>query len=351
VQREEGVLTHVQRKIERPTLDTRQTRFSLSARLSVAVEVGGIMGGEFGGSAGPSARLLEQLSQSPSAVAFEQAKAEILALIAAGGLQALNRDPGKAARTMLTGYGNVKRFLPDIEALPHLKLDRIKTLERNLQAFAYTDGLVGVWKDAPRFDEELLEKVRAARRVLLASFELCVARGLLKREEVTLSGGGTPLDQIKDVRRLGLALKASWDKVGTQIGGDPEAIEQTFLDADALTKALAAKDELEEQSRMALAMRSAAWTLCVLSYQELERAVEYLRFHEKDSRTLLPSPFTVPRGPGSRDGDDEASDSEPQTDRGTDPAPDASTDAAGGVAAGPGANMPAAPVKPSKPFE
>jgi hypothetical protein len=307
---------------------------------------GEVSPGQGAGSAGPSARLLEQLSQSPSAVAFEQAKEEILALIAAGGLQTLNRDPGKAARTMLTGYGNVKRFLSDIEALPHLKLDRIKTLERNLQAFAYTDGLVGVWKDAPRFDEELLEKVRTARRVLLASFELCVARGLLKREEVTLSGGGTPLDQIKDVRRLGLALKASWDKVGTQIGGDPGAIEQSFLDADALTKALAAKDELEEQSRMALAMRSAAWTLCVLSYVELERAVAYLRFHEKDYRTLLPSPFTVPRG--SRDDDGAAADTEPETD----PAPDATPDATPGVvAAGPGANMPAAPVKPSKPFE
>jgi hypothetical protein len=168
---------------------------------------------------------------------------------------------------------------------------------------------------------------------------------------VKLSPASTPLDQLKDVRMLGLAFLARWDQVGALIGNDRKSIEDALTAADQLTAALAAKDEIEEGSRTAAVMRNAAWTLAVQSWQELERAVEYLRYHEKDFRKFLPSPFVVPpkrdaagSAAGGADGasgataaDGAARDSAPETD----PAP---------VAAG-DANIPVSPLKPSKPFE
>jgi hypothetical protein len=292
-----------------------------------------------------------QLSQSATAVAFEQAKADIDAVIAGGQFIQVNRDAGKATRVMLTGYGNVERFLADIRALPHLRVGAINTLERNVNAFLHADALVGLWRDTPEFDEVLLERVRAARRVLVASFELLQARGVMDKDAVKLSPASTPLDQLKDVRMLGLAFLARWDQVGALIGNDRKSIEDALTAADQLTAALAAKDEIEEGSRTAAVMRNAAWTLAVQSWQELERAVEYLRYHEKDFRKFLPSPFVVPpkrdaagsaaggadgaSGPTAADGT--ARDSAPETD----PAPVAAADA----------NIPVSPLKPSKPFE
>jgi hypothetical protein len=206
-----------------------------------------------------------------------------------------------------------------------------------------------------------VEEVKRSKKVLVAEFELCVARGVVEKEAVRLHSTTSNLELVEDVKSLALFLLSNWATVGSHIGGNQGPIEEALVGADQLLAALSASNELVERTRLAYVLRSGAWTLSVRSYYEWDRALSLLRYHQKDVRTILPSPFaTKKRKPGTKNEDepDEPADTDGEaaspngganrpggSDPPTDPTPPAKPDP------NPGANLPNAPVKPSKPFE
>ncbi len=280
-------------------------------------------------------------SGSNSAVAFEQAKPDIL-LATKGETTTLNVEVSTVVRAMLTGWGNAQPYMAEVEQVGFLDLVLLKKLPTYALALGYAQALHAWTIAGPKATEALAETLKQSRRVLTTELELMVLRGLLPKDSVRLEGSTSFNSMVEDVRAIATVFLANWDAIGAALGGKSDHIEAALVAADQLVAALAQADQIQEKTKAATQIRNAAWTLAYKAHRELERAIAHLRFHEGDAEVIVPSLFVRAKGRKSADKDDKQELSPVL--------PIPTTPAGGGAGTAPGANTPAAPVSPSKPF-
>ena len=267
-------------------------------------------------------------------VAYEKCKAEI-AEAARGPLEALNVDIPFAVRVMLTACGNAT---PYREALAKLNLDVVPTLETRAMALQYAQVLRQWTLETPTRVEDLAKDLIETRRLLTSELELVRLRGIISAKAVTLTGTTGYLDVAQDVQAICSAFLAAWDKVGPEIGGRIERVNERLVQAEQLIAAVAHAAEIKEKLEGATLMRVAAWTLALKSYRDLDRGISFLRYHEGDAGEIVPSLFDN-RARSHK----AAPEPTPIAPVPAPPATNAATPAVGGT---PAASVPMAPSKP-----
>lgn len=180
----------------------------------------------------------------------------------------------------------------------HRPLEQLPTYAR---ALLHANGLVASHAALPSVFDAQVTEARAVRNVLLTSADLLVKRGRLSAAAVARIREGQGLrDLVEDLTALRLLL-ASF------AGGVVESaeLEQAASLSASLTEGLQVHNHdpalgplLEQRRRVA--------GLFLGAYAQLQRAVNFLRFDQGDSRKLVPSVYVPGVRPTNSDSADEA---------------------------------------------
>ena len=197
------------------------------------------------------------------------------------------------------------------EALKHPPTAQIARLRPRALALLFTH-----LHAAPRSSkshETDLEDARVLRERLLASADAHVAHGQLDRESVAkIREGSGHLDRANDLIALAALFRAAWPQISSRTQVELAHLDRasalgTLLVTELGAKALGAGPAAD--SRVWSDRRARAYRLFMRDYDEIRRAVEYVRYHEDDAAA-----FTPPLRPYTRGSADDGGENPPAAD-------------------------------------
>lgn len=226
--------------------------------------------------------------------AYEQAKPEIDA-ISDGDLLSVSTDVVAAATTGQGVYPEVVGLRPLIvQELPGFKISRLDNLKTYALALLYANGEYKTATDPPATVAEMADTATHTRAVLLADVNSLIAHGVLAPSVINNLQG---VNGYKNVMADLIALVAIHRKYADQIAERTSVKPEELTAAENLAAQFSEAVGLREQSPQTVATatrnRKAAYTLYVTSYNDVRSAVQYLRRHEGDADTIIPSLFVI----------------------------------------------------------
>ncbi len=194
-------------------------------------------------------------------------------------------------------YTKVRGVLPKLTQL-HSEMRTLPGFDENLlekidvysNALAHVHAACIVAQKPPSQLPALLATATEWRRILLSDARALTQRGLLPSR---------CLDRLKlrkgyknvafDVMALSALFRQHWATVAGKTAVSPDDIEQSARIAGELLAAVGLRDHGPASTLCAIELRKRAFTLLVNVYDELRRAVIYLRWHQDDVDPWMPS--------------------------------------------------------------
>ena len=232
------------------------------------------------------------LPQPRLRLAFEKAKPKFTPLIQSD-LLPMNFDPLLAVST---GRGALKQIMKHREAilaLPGFNAEHLEQLETYALAAQYTQTTLLAADTPPERFAELVADATALRQRLLNDATALAQRGLI---------GDGPLQALKgpigfrniasDLGTLSILLRAASVRIAGKTCVTDAELDQAEVYSDeviadvgerAIAPAVIAEVALERQK---------AFTLFLTTYDQVRRAVSYIRWNEDDVDTIAPSLFS-----------------------------------------------------------
>lgn len=138
--------------------------------------------------------------------------------------------------------------------------------------------------------EALKTEAAALRADMLVGAEPLVHRGYFAKETIAkIKEGSGFLDTANDVVALSALYTEAWPVVEHKTIIDWAQVERAAVVGPQLVVALGEKLGFSTEATEAARVRARAVSLFVDVYEELQRAVTYLRWHEDDVASVLPS--------------------------------------------------------------
>lgn len=270
--------------------------------------------------------------------ALAAVKKEALAL-AAEDLATINVDIPLAVSISLGVIPHLAEHREQITVeLPHFPIKRFDKLHKYTVA-AYQAHIL--WMP-PEVNENqvaaLLSEASPLRGTLLSDAEALALRGLLDADAVAaIRAGKGNLDTANDLVALSQLLGANWNKIKGRTGATQEEVGRAATLGVEFLSALGVRDHgLLTTPDTAADLRRRTFTLFVRAYDEVRRAITYLRWHEGDADVIIPSLYKGRGGRGAaaenkteeaKAGDAKAGDAKPGEVKAGDAKPGESTEA------------------------
>jgi hypothetical protein len=253
----------------------------------------------------------------------------------------VNRDIPVCVSTVIGAGPEIRELSARIKQLPFVDQVAIEQCEDRALAAMHCH-LVYAGATTPAIAiAELNEEAMATKAILLAVCDSVAARGGMDRATVDRFRSGVGYKGVAtDVVGLATTMKQSWTVIGPLTGMDFGKVEAAITCGMKLLSAAGLRDQAPATVADVSLTRSRAFTLFVQSYDEVRRAVSFLRWKEGDAESIAPSLYA---GRSARRKSD-------QSDLGTadaTPAPGATTPAP--AAAGPAPIRFAPPAAPGLP--
>jgi len=242
--------------------------------------------------------VMSQSSYDPSfsilRQAYEQAKPEIDA-IGDGDLIAVTTDVVTAATKGQGVYPKVVTLRPMIvRALPDFKISRLDNLKSYALALLYAHGEYKSATEPPTTIAQMAEAATHARAVLLADANLLIMHGVLAPNVIAnLQGVNGYKNVMADLIALVAIHRKNADKMANRTSIKPDELKAAEDLAATFSEAVGLREQSPQIIAAATRTRQAAYTLFVRSYNEVRAAVQYLRRHENDADTIIPSLFAI----------------------------------------------------------
>ncbi|WP_437719803.1 hypothetical protein [Sorangium sp. So ce861] len=289
-----------------------------------------------------------------AAAAYDRALPDIEAL-SPDQLIAIKLDIPRAVAQVLGVLPGLLALRPAIaEALPKHDIARLDRLETYALAAWYAHLL---WLSTGAAESELkplLAEAVPLRENLLGDAEALARRGLLDAAAVAeIRAGQGHIDTANDLVALSALFSGSWP----EISGKTAATEAEVKRAGEIGPQLLAALGIREHGKgpgptEAADQRARAFALLVHAYDQIRRAVAYLRWDEGDAETIAPSIYKS-RGGRATGASDVAPEPDDAEDAAAPAGPDAPPPAAGtapvAVPPGPGPQAPPRPVSAGAP--
>lgn len=195
----------------------------------------------------------------------------------------------------------------------------------------------------------LIERARYVREITLGAAEMLAKVGIFNVTVVTrIREGAGNIDLAKDLMALGALFSANWELAINKVPFGLDLVNESSQLGPRLLRAIGVSEVGEVRKDPSYdwdSLRARAFRLLVNCYEELRRAVTYLRWFEGDAKlfapTLHPRLVTQPVKPGG---------TQPQTPPADDDLPGAETSNAGQVVTTPPASGVAPGLKGGSPF-
>jgi hypothetical protein len=140
--------------------------------------------------------------------------------------------------------------------------------------------------------QELSEQLTQLRETLVIDVTALEKRGLIDGRLGELRGAVGYKNLAFDVLLLSTVLRESWSKIEGKTGVQLAELDCADTLADRLVTAVGVREQGKSALSAAVEARQRAYTLFVNAYDEVRRAVGYLRFNHGDLEKIAPSLYS-----------------------------------------------------------
>lgn len=203
----------------------------------------------------------------------------------------INIDISQAVSIALGVLPGLAFLRPAMAKLPDFEIARFDKLETYALGSWYAHLLALPPASASNPVQPLLEEATVLRARLLGDAEALAARGLLDLESVQkIRRGQGNMDTANDLVALSALMGASWSKIEHKTAATADEIHRAGDLGPLLIAALGVREHgITATPAEAADRKLRAFTLFTTAYDQVRRAVSYLRWNEGDADSLAPS--------------------------------------------------------------
>jgi hypothetical protein len=251
-------------------------------------------------------KAIGQIAQPRLRKAFEHVKPE-LAKLRRAELVVLNVDPIAAAATMRTALPRLNALRPSLEkSLSDFDFSNLDKLETYALALIHAHSLFVCAKLPPERLAALATECTTLRAQLLVDVSALAKRGFVKGVRPNALGRSTSYRKLaSDILTLAGLISDDWAVIASHCGVTKEELARAEVLADELIQAVGQRDRAPDLIAEATLDRQKVYTLCVRAYDQMRRAVTYLRWERGDEDEIAP-PLSGKRRRGSKKGNSAA---------------------------------------------
>jgi hypothetical protein len=222
--------------------------------------------------------------------AFELIKPE-MAKLSPESFGKINLDISQAVSLALGVLPGLAFLRPAMVKLPDFEIAHFDKLETYALGAWYAHLLALPPASAANPVQLLLEEASDLRGRLLGDAEALAARGLLDLDSVqAIRKGQGNMDTANDLVALSALMGASWEKIENKTAASAEEVHRAGDLGPLLIAALGVRDHGAAATPAEAADRKVrAFALFTGAYDQVRRAVSYLRWNEGDADSLAPS--------------------------------------------------------------
>ncbi len=216
----------------------------------------------------------------------------------------LNVDRMKAVAIVLAAEPRARVVIePVIDELPDFDAVAIRMLRPSALAMLHVETALSP-ESADVEVKEMVAGAQAIRRDFLLQADGLAHRNLMPAELlVDVREGRGLLDLSHDVLKLVAGFRTAWPKIEGKTPITPDDLDKAETHGMKLVAALGVREGgvvAAVDADTYADLRARAFTLLAKRYDEVRRAVTYLRWHDGDADEIAPSLYAGSRGTGRR---------------------------------------------------
>jgi hypothetical protein len=222
--------------------------------------------------------------------AFEQL-APAIAAVPAASLMLVNLDVPSAVTTALGAATKLTDMEPELAAaLPSVPRDHGRRVRAAALALMHTHVAHQVFVQPEEDFQKRLGHAQELRTKFYADISAAIARGVIDPKSVDEYRGTVGYKVVaNDLMITTQIVRAHWPSLaGRTFITEQELDEAETLGAELLTS-IGQREQAPLRTTQASLTRQRAFTLFVNTYAEARRTVQYVRFHEGDADSIVPS--------------------------------------------------------------
>ncbi len=236
---------------------------------------------------------------SEFAAGFARVEAQVRA-VPERQLRGINVNIPRAVTTVLGAWPELKALRSSFADLPGFDLANFDSLRDYALALGHTHAALHVATGASGGLSKLADDLAEVRDILHADAAALIRRKILDEAGFTnLHRGNGYKDMAFEVVGLVGLLRQGWEAINGRSALELEELEHAARLAQDLVTAVGMQERVPAAVRAAAALRLRAYTLLMAAYDDVRRAVSYLRRPHRDADVIAPSLFAG-HGPRTR---------------------------------------------------
>jgi len=220
---------------------------------------------------------------------FRRVEAEVRAL-PEDGLEPINLDVPTTVTTVLGAWPEILALRERVVALPNFDIGRFDKLRDYALALAHTHGVYRGLAAPPDGVVKLAEQLANTRDMLFADAMALAKRGVFDEARVAKLRSGPGYKNLAfDVVGLVQILRERWTDIANRTGVQQAELDQAAQLAQRLVTLVGLKEQQPVAANGVALLRQQAFSLLINAYNEVRRAISFLRWHEQDVDSIAPS--------------------------------------------------------------
>lgn len=220
---------------------------------------------------------------------FRRVEAEVRAL-AEDSLDPINLDVPTTVTTVLGAWPEILALRAQVAVLPNFDISRFDKLRDYALALAHTHGVYRGLAAPPDGLVKAAEQLANTRDMLFADAMALAKRGVFDEGRVAKLRSGPGYKNLAfDVVGLVQILRERWADIANRTGVQQAELDQAAQLAQRLVTLVGLKEQQPVAANGVALQRQQAFTLLVRAYDEVRRAISFLRWHEQDVDAIAPS--------------------------------------------------------------
>lgn len=217
-----------------------------------------------------------------------------LARMDAAKLRQIKLNPVAAAVTARRVLPNLLALRPQLLKLKEFNVRDLDELDVYLHAWLGAEALfAGTIPSAQEFFSQV-QRITQMRKHLVTDAAALVERGRLPAKSLERLNGAAGYKHLaSDVLILSALLRSAWDQIKEHTCVTRAEIDEADRIADEFITALGLRTQSSANREAAGLIRQQTYTLFVNAYDQVRRAVLYLRSKERDGTEIAPSLFAA----------------------------------------------------------
>jgi len=220
---------------------------------------------------------------------FTRVEAEVRA-VPEDKLEPINLDVPTTVTTVLGAWPEILALRSQVAALPNFAIERFDKLRDYALALAHAHGAYRGLAAPPDGIVKLAEQLASVREMLFADAMALAKRGVFDEGRVAKLRSGPGYKNLAfDVVGLVQILRERWADIANRTGVQQAELDQAAQLAQRLVTLVGLKEQQPVAANGVALLRQQAFTLLLHAYDEVRRAISFLRWHEQDVESIAPS--------------------------------------------------------------